>query len=286
MTKTLITSENPKGRHFIGLCRSTYDKAELDEDQAQCLNEKGGEFQAGLKELINKFSVNNQFADEKVDSTYGYPIGYKPKDITVQINRLHELFPDIGSADEKLAEQPLPSGAEAWFAIPRWEVVADIYGEAVEKVFAVISQTRDGKFYNYRKGKIGPEYLRQHDRTVAMFKGLGEQQDNPDILLVPAQFGLRHRGKSVRRARELFIANEFGLGAFEVGCMLLTHPERLVSYDDLFIDCAGDEYAPCADGQFDDVPYFAFYDGRVEFYTFWSDFADDYCGSVSAFVPQ
>jgi len=48
-----------------------------------------------------------------------------------------------------------------------------------------------------------------------------------DILVVPAQFGLRHRGRSVRRVREVMNANEFGLGVFAIGIMLLTHPERL-----------------------------------------------------------
>jgi len=68
--------------------------------------------------------------------------------------------------------------------------------------------------------------------------------------------------------------------------MLLSHPERLSSYTDLWIDCAGDEYAPGADGVFSDAPLFYFDGGRVRFDAYWFDSANDYYGSASAFLPQ
>jgi hypothetical protein len=230
--------------------------------------------------------VSNQFSDEEVESSYVYPTGYKVKGITAQVNVLRQLIPDIGFANEKLAEQPLPANAEGWFAIPRWQSVAKTYNEAVQKVLDLIKKQRNGNFYNYREGRLGAQYLRQHERTVKKLETLTEQQKDCDILVVAAQFGLRHRGRSVRRAREVFAGNEFGLGAFEVGCMLLTHPERLVSYDDLWIDCAGDEYTPAADGVFSRAPCFLFGDGGVRFGTSWFDSASDRCGSASGFLPQ
>jgi hypothetical protein len=117
-----------------------------------------------------------------------------------------------------------------------------------------------------------------------MFQTLGDEQKDHDILVVAAQFGLRHRGRSVRRAREVMQPNEFGLGAFAVGIMLLTHPERLMHYDDLYVDCAGDEYAPEADGGFSSAPFFDFDDGRVEFHAYWFAHAYDSYGSSSAFL--
>ncbi len=115
---------------------------------------------------------------------------------------------------------------------------------------------------------------------------LGEAQKGFDTLVVPAQFGIRHRGRSVRRARETFTANEFGLGPFETGCMLLTHPERLEDYDDLWPDCAGSEYAPGEDGDFSGAPYFYFGDGEVGFGTSWVGHAREGFGSASAFLSQ
>ena len=228
--------------------------------------------------------LKNRFADEEVESSYAYPKGYKVKGITEQTNILRQLFPGVGFADEKLVEQPLPPNAEGWFAIPKWEKFAPTYGEAVEKVLAMIASKR--KFFNYRDGQLGAEYLRQHQKTVKMFQKLGDEQKDHDILVVPAQFGLRHKGRSVRRAREVFTANEFGLGAFAIGIMLLTHPEREVQWEQLHVDCAGDEFSPDADGDFSRAPIFRFYDGKVWFYAPWFGGANGSYGSASAFVSQ
>ena len=256
----------------------------LDKDGIQKLIENGDEFQAHIIAGIKDLSVSNQFADEEVESSYAYPKGYKVKGITEQTNILRQLFPGIGFADEKLAEQPLPPNAEGWFAIPKWQTLAPTYGEAVEKVLAMIGSKRT--FYNYRKGQTGPEYLRQHANTAKMFQKLGDEQKDHDILVVPCQFGLRHKGRSVRRAREVFMANEFGLGAFAIGIMLLTHPEREVQWEQLHVDCAGDEFSPGADGGFSFAPLFCFRGGKVRFSAYWYDAASGHYGSASAFLSQ
>jgi len=112
------------------------------------------------------------------------------------------------------------------------------------------------------------------------------EQSDHDILVVPAQFGLRHRGRSARRARAAFEANEFGLGAFAVGIMILMHPERFTNFKDLCVDCSGDEYAPDGGGDFSDMPYFLLGDGRLRFGTFRASDASDVFGTVSAFGSQ
>ncbi|MBU6431182.1 MAG: hypothetical protein KGJ58_03850 [Patescibacteria group bacterium] len=259
-------------------------EAGLDKDGIQKLIENGDEFQARIIAGIKELSVSNQFADEEVQSSYAYPKGYKVKRITEQTNILRQLFPGIGNALEKIAEWPLPPYAEGWFAIPKWQTMAASYGEAVEKVLAMIESKRS--FYNYRDDQLGAEYLRQHAKTAKMFQKLGDEQKDHDILVVPAQFGLRHKGRSVRRAREVFQANEFGLGAFAIGIMLLTHPEREVQWEQLHVDCAGDEFAPDADGYFSYAPVFHFVDGDVEFDAFWFDAAFASYGSASAFLSQ
>lgn len=259
-------------------------EAGIDKDGLQKLIENGDDFQSRIMVAVRELSVSNQYADEEVQSSYAYPKGYKVKGITEQTNILRQLFPGIGFADEKIAEQPLPPNAEGWFAIPKWETLAPTYGEAVEKVFAMIASKR--KFYNYRDGQLGAEYLRQHAKTVKMFQKLGDEQKDHDILVVPAQFGLRHKGRSVRRAREVFTANEFGLGAFAIGIMLLTHPEREVQWEQLHVDCAGDEFAPDAGGDFSSAPIFYFGGGRVRFDAYWCDRAVRYYGSASAFLSQ
>lgn len=260
-------------------------EAGIDKDGLQKLIENGDDFQSRIMTAVRELSVSNRFADEEVSSRYGYLSGYQPKPVAEQIKALKSLFPNLGTADIERGNAPVPAGAEGWFAIPRWQSIAPTYGEAVEKVLALIA-SRNGKFYNYREGCLGPQYLRQHARTEKMFQKLGDQQKDHDILVIPAQFGIRHRGRSVRRVREVMNSTEFGLGAFAIGVMLLTHPERLKRHDDLWIDCAGDEFAPLADGDFSKSPLFYFNDDKLRFGTDVMSLAFDSCGSVSGFVPQ
>jgi len=233
-------------------------------------------------------SVTDKYKNEEVESSYGYLSGYKkPRGITEQTNRLRELIPGVGYADEQIAQGELPKNAEGWFAIPKWQSVAPTYAEAVQKVFDLIKETR-GKFYNYCDGQITNERLRQSIKTQGVFDQFAEAQKGYDILVIPAQFGILHRGRSVRRALEVMIdQGKFGLDAFAIGIMLLTHPERLENCDDLWIDCAGDEFDdPDSDASFGRAPYFVFNCGKVKFGTNGVVNASDGYGSASGFVPQ
>ena len=265
-------------------------KTEAEQDGWQRVLEHGDELRDAIAEVVvaktKELSISNQFADEEAESNLGYLSGYKPKSIAEQLIVLRQLFPDISSVGEKLTGQSLPSNAEGYFVIPRREKIASTYGEAVQKVLDIIKQTRSGKFYNYRENCLGPQYLHQSAKTAKALQTLGDQQKDYDILVVPAQFGLRHRGRSVRRAREVMSVSEFGLNAFSIGIILLTHPERLQHYDDLWIDCAGDEYSDDGGGRFEGAPYFGFSDGGVKFGACSVGDADGLCGSASAFLPQ
>ena len=297
MSQTLITSRDPKGLHATGLFEAVYNKSKLDEARAQRLNERGGELQDGIAKLIADLSQSNQYANEEVRSNYTYPKEYKgPKPINDQIKAIAKIFGlDPSHALEFAKTLPeLPNGAEGWFAIPSVDALAakhfpevtdpiQKYCQAVQIVHTKIADSRS--FYNYREGQITPAQLRVHARTAHALDLIAETQKG-DILIVAAQLGMRHRGKSVRRAREVFVANEFGLGSLAVGSIVLTHPERLVRWEELDMDCSGDEFSPVADGDFSCAPFFYFYDGKVEFGARWCDRADGHYGSASAFLSQ
>lgn len=276
----------------------------LDNPGAQRVIEHGNEFSASIREaalqLIKNLSVTDQFANEEVESNYTYPKEYRgPKPIGAQVDILAKEFDlSLGYVSEfiekTLPTLKLPQGAEGWFAIPSVDAVAkrffpevtdpaEKYCRAVDLVLEKLGKSR--KFTNYREGETGPRYLKQHARTLHALDMIAEQQKG-DILIVPAQYGMRHRGRSVRRARECFTANEFGLGAFAVGCMALVHPERYVRWEELDTDCPGDEYAPDGGGRFSRAPLFYFDDGGVKFGAYWFYGPYDYCGSVSGFLPQ
>ena len=221
------------------------------------------------------------FADEEVPSGLGYPPAYAPRPLPEQALRLRGAFPRLG--ETVLPPPPaLPAGAEAWFLIPDWRRVAATYNVAVTDALAAIAGTRPTSLA--RIERLGPNSLRPHERSATMgqrLPGLGDS----GLLLVAAQFGLRHRGRSVRRSRARFADHEFGLGAFAVAVMLLTHPERIAQFDQLYLDCAGDEYSASDEQQFSEAPYFRFLDGRLAFGTSWHGTSDAYFGSASAFLP-
>lgn len=249
----------------------------LDKTSAQVVVMNGGDLQDtavdAILAKIESLTASDQYADEEMDSSYTYPPEYKPKPLAEQIAILVKHFPQlkVEQTNEWIANVlptlSLPAGAEGYFAIPRPERIAPTYHEALQQVLAIIGKGR--KFQNYREGELGPEYVRQCERTAKFLRVISEQQTG-NILVIPAQFGLKYRGKSTRRSRELFNKLiEFGLGGFQVGCMLLTHPDRAVRTEELDMDCAGDEYAPGADGDFSRSLYFSFYGGRLEFGYYW-----------------
>ena len=302
MKKTLapsVTARDPKGLKFSSIVEAAYNKEGLSEEEAQRVNDT-----PGLADLISTFigenRLSSKFKNEETSSNYGYLSGYKPKGLNEQCNRLRILFPGgLGFPNQDLLAQiekdevELPANAEGWFAIPNWmknpNIFGTTYSEAVQKMLDTINSVRKGKFENYRKGLIDEKHLRQSARSVEFWKQLSEAQGNPDILIVSAQFGLRHRGRSVRRAIEIMkdARGEFGLGAFAAGIMVLTHPERLEHCDDLWIDCAGDEFdIPESGVRFALAPCLGFYGGDVGFGTGWVGYTDDDYGSASGFVPQ
>lgn len=224
--------------------------------------------------------ASGRFARDEVPSRRVYPRSYMLKSVREQADILRKLFPGIGDVDEACAARPMPPIMEGYVVIPRWESVGETYNEAVEKMLGLIAHAQ--KLYSPRDGYLGATHLRPCARTVDMFRKLGSQQKGRNLLVVPAQFGLRHRGRSVRRAREVFAGNEFGLGVFATGIMLLTHPERFNHYDDLWIDCAGDECVLGADGVFGGSPFWYFRGDEFRLDASAIDIASAGCGSATA----
>ena len=234
--------------------------------------------------IIQRLTHSDKYKDEETVSRREYPANYRVRPVEAQVTELRRLFPCLGGCMEKLARSPLPDGSEAWFAIPRWQALAATYNEAVEMVIKALASRR--KLSNRIVHRMGPEFLRQNERTRLAESILAEQQPACDILVVAAQNGLLHRGCSARRARVVMAGNEFGLGAFALGCILLTHPERLSHLETLMIDCSGDEYSMRGDGVFDRVPLYDYDLGGIEFSIFYEDRARNLWGTPSGFMIQ
>ncbi len=259
---------------------------QLDRQSAQAVLDMDkklkAEVAARVVEIIHRHTLSDKFKDEQVPSDRVYPPAYRVRPIEAQVSELRKLFPTLGSCQEKLARRELPEGAEAWFAIPRWQALAPSYNEAVENILGVLAAKR--RFSNRIAGKLGAMFLRQAERSRLAEKILGEQQEGNDILVVAVQAGLLHRGCSSRRTRVAMAGNEFGLGVFSFVSMLLTHPERLSAGDALMIDCGGDEYSVRSDYTFDRVPLFDFDMAGIEFSIFYEDRARNLWGTPTGFL--
>jgi len=265
-------------------CRTAIEQ--LDRQSAQVVLDMNIKFKSEVANLvvetIHRHTVCDKYKDEEVGSNRVYPPTYRVRPIEAQVTELRKFFPSLGSCMEKLARKPLLEGAEAWFAIPRWQALAPTYNEAVEMVLGVLATRR--KLQNRIAGRLGPTYLRQSERSKLAAKILADQQQGHDILVVAAQAGMLHRGCSARRARLRMAGNEFGAGVFAVVCMLLTHPERLSCEDTLMIDCGGDEYSVRGDYTFDRVPLFDYDLSGIELSIFYEDRSRNLWGTPSAFL--
>ena len=281
--------QNTQLQEFLGeAVQAAYCAAikQLDRHSAKSVLEMGKKLKAEVAEsvvsIIHRHTASDKFKDEEVGSNRTYPPTYTVRPVEAQVTELRKFFPSLGSCMEKLARKPLLEGAEAWFAIPRWEALAPTYNEAVEMVLGVLATKR--KFQNRIIGRLGPTYLRQGERSKLAKKILADQQQGNDILVVAAQAGMLHRGCSARRARVRMAGNEFSLGVFDMACLLLTHPERLSTDDTLMIDCGGDEYSVRGDYTFDRVPLFDFDIAGIEFSVFYEDRSRNLWGTPSGFL--
>jgi len=258
----------------------------LDRQSAQTVLDKAkklrSEVAGQVAEIIHRNTASDKFKDEEMGSNRVYPPTYRVRPVEAQVTALKGLFPSLGSCLEKLGRRPLPEGAEAWFVIPRWQALAQTYSEAVQLVVEVLATKR--RFSNRIIGRLGPEYLRQSERTKLAEKILAEQQEGQDLLVVAAQAGLLHRGSSARRTRVAIAGNEFCMGVFAFACMLLTHPERLSTGDTLMVDCGGDEYSMRGDYTFDRVPLFDYDLSGIEFSIFYEDRARNLWGTPTGFL--
>lgn len=282
-----VTARDPKGLKLTDLFAASLNKAGLEEDEAQRVIENA-DFPTTLHALLHKLATPTRYAEEEMSTTFGYRSGYSiPRSVAEQVDILHELFPTMWKYGLGYTQDELPAGSEGYFAIPRWQAVASSYGEAVVLAIRALMVSRDGHVDQYGIQLLGRSKLRETDRKHDCMEQLASLQPGQDILVLAAQFGVRHRGRSIRRARVRCSAQEFGLGAFEVACMLLTHPNRIQDYDDLWLDCPGDEYL------IDDVRS---YDGGAPFVYYASNHlrfdahSTSVClgkqGSVTGWIPR
>ena len=261
----------------------------LDKDGAQELISNGDKLQFRVIEVIRELSIPNEFANEEVRAAC-YPKEYKgPKPIEQQIKAIAEIFGlDPALALEYVKNLPvLPEGAEGWFAIPSVDALdkkhlpeitdpAEKYCRALKFVHQKVAASR---LFSSNVQNIDTAHIKVSARTMEKMNQIAAQQKG-DILIIAAQLGKRHGGRSVRRARKVFVTNEYGLTSVAGGSIALVHPERFVRFEDLSMDMAGDEFSEDGDGFFGRAPCF----GEAGFGTGDDSSVYGGFGSASGFV--
>jgi len=242
-----------------------------------------------IKAALQRLCNNQRFIYEEVVTHRNYPLNHRPLSIVEQIEILCQYWPMLNAdAAIRYARQVWPSletpdWVEGPFALIRPGFFSEVYTDEITEVFRVLSETAYCRFNDQLKGRRGQEHLRQSQHDAHALQVIARQQ-NSDILIVGAQFGLRHRGRSARRALAVMDRCEFGIGVKDAATMLLTHPSRLNGPDYLWLECPGDEYSFGANTTFDDSCGFA---DSYEHVRFLITSSQEYRASapVTAFLP-
>ena len=287
-----------KGGLTLELMKIIGNKGELGKIMVDALK-------AHLEAVARKAQTFEDEETDPSKLTYGYPDGWGLKLLGEQAAILAQRFPgldvsrveelaaryyiddavgddatgDYRNAPKKGKRLVLPKGMDGLVVVPKPSAIArlaaarctaqrvaipDVPAEnlALWELLGVMSTARSD-FYDYTKRDVGPKRYKLTDKTKKVYAAFDDLPG--DVMVLAVQTGFLHRGKSVRRARFVFGECEFGLCAFAVGCILLTHPERLTHVDHLWIDCAGSEFAPESGVDFSRFPFCYFYDGRLGF---------------------
>jgi len=261
---------------------------ELTQKEAQRVLGRGNELRANWPELIRTLA-RGRYASEVVPYNFTYPPEFTGlKSIRDQVEVLMQHFPHLDPTWALEQGQQWYDGLKP--NLPDWIEGPLVYirsGSSYHSALRIILDKLAASrlLTNYREGQLDSKRLRQTELTKIMEQKLHAIQPG-SFLIVPSQLGIRYRGSSVRRDRELFIPGEFGHSSLAVSCMVLTHPTRFVRWEQLHAICAGDEFSPGADGVFGMAPYFRFFAGWLEFNTLVVRVPDNSYGSVSAFLPQ
>jgi len=286
-----IPTELPKERaqSLIG------DKERLQELLGFALTVPDGFDIDELRQMVASFLP---FGDEEyTDSDFVYKVGFPRLTWAQRLDILQKIFGGLKTEGTlgmpKFIELLRQRGVDEWvddinnpFIIPDWQAVAPTYAEATVIAWTKLaeSKTYKGRTYNYREGVITPDLLRLVDDelyrqlesewgcklhgipTATAHERLRELRPFPEMNVWPvfAQTGLRHRGKSVRRGHVMYSETEWGLGPFEIACILLTDGEdRLTAYENLAIDAPGAFYRPRPDEPFGKALCFSFSGDRL-----------------------
>ena len=189
-----------------------------------------------------------------------------------QMRDLVKHFPSLRVPAQMPATPPLPKGIDGWYAFPRVSALSPSYSQACVRMFDALKKARACTLVAHVE-EGNREWLRRATRAREAWKRIEESQSESDILIVPAQLSLLHKGSTIAQSRDLLDLHQFGLGAFEVATALLVNPQLLSEAGELGIDCIGDDELLIENKNVSvHIPRFVYRDKGL-------GFGSDWCGS-------
>lgn len=229
-----------------------------------------------------------------------YPERYAPNTVEQQIDILRSsanfpfLNPDkaIRYYREAYAGIKMPEWVEGPFVIvplPAFQrhLFSDITDPAGLMCLAVnmaLQKLEASRPYiNWRREAIVPNQFRRKPEWVPLYERLYASQPESDFIVVPGQYGMRHRGLSMRSASALMqeTPGELPAGSLEGAVMALANPSRYFGgYNALYTDLPADECRPYQEPRYSFSGYFDMYlDEGVE----EAQLRYDMCGRVGGY---
>lgn len=189
----------------------------------------------------------------------GYGSGHAVAPVTEQVSYLREFFPHFSPPPSVAAHYP-EDRFEGCFALLKWPLVAPTYAGACCKLFQILGL--NFTFCDYREERKDNQYLRLDQHAATHLQKVYTRQST-GIVIVPAQLGALQYGQSADGLKDGMAEHEFAFGPFEAACILLTHRQRLIEYDHLWMTCAGAVARKCPEGEFDHAGAFHVVPGEL-----------------------
>lgn len=196
----------------------------------------------------------NPFRDEKKEPTAEYPKNWEPISISEQLEALQGFYPNLDSSHVASIAQniSLPEAADAVFVVPKPSIIAakqnieDPFGKDYRRLLEVTVLNhivKQRNFLYYRGLDVTDDTHRIGQLASDAIRRMEEEQPG-DYMVFAAQTGKKWAGTSPSYARWEMEhgVGEFPLPSWCAAHIILTNPARLENYDDLGIDCPGDEY--------------------------------------------
>jgi hypothetical protein len=231
---------------------------------------------------------------------FGYLSGYQfANSIEDQINTLKKYYREADLNWKLTHEQESlrlfsPEKSEGYFVVLYRHISNELSDEFTNlktseqfiQSVSMISLQRNGCIQDAITENAIPLHIRQSKKSRKCMEFLWKSQGCPDdFVLVPAQFGIRHRSISMSDINNHLTEDEFPLGIQEALCMVLTHENRFKTWGDIWISLPGNEcsYMPPKIDYHQGI-YIGFQGGCLKIFIYDREIQHSYLGVVTGFL--